>query len=199
MANSRPQYGFFILAALFLVSTFGISGVVIYEAVRDGKKVSTTNTTSPSITPKIITPSVSSTTPSTTPTTTNGATMLQGTKLQNFEPVSSVPQLLRSDAVVGTGADVIPGATVVAHYTGAVAATGVIFQSSYDRPGQEPVEFSLNRVIPGWGEGVPGMKVGGTRRLVIPAAKAYGANPPAGSGIPANADLVFDIVLTAVK
>jgi FKBP-type peptidyl-prolyl cis-trans isomerase len=53
----------------------------------------------------------------------------------------------------------------------------------------------LNQVIPGWTEGIPGMKVGGKRRLLIPAAQAYGANPPSGSNIPANADLVFDITL----
>jgi FKBP-type peptidyl-prolyl cis-trans isomerase len=55
----------------------------------------------------------------------------------------------------------------------------------------------LNEVIKGWTDGVPGMKVGGTRRLIIPADQAYGANPPEGSGIPANAPLVFDIEVTA--
>jgi FKBP-type peptidyl-prolyl cis-trans isomerase len=88
------------------------------------------------------------------------------------------------------------GATVTAHYTGAVAATGVIFQSSHDTG--QPIPFSLNEVIKGWTDGVPGMKVGGTRRLVIPADQAYGATPPPGSGIPANAALVFDIELVAV-
>ncbi|HSX32179.1 MAG TPA: FKBP-type peptidyl-prolyl cis-trans isomerase, partial [Candidatus Saccharimonadales bacterium] len=78
-------------------------------------------------------------------------------------------------------------------YTGAVAATGVIFQSSLDSG--QPVSFPLGNVIQGWQEGIPGMKVGGTRRLIIPAAKAYGASPPQGSNIPANADLVFDVTL----
>jgi FKBP-type peptidyl-prolyl cis-trans isomerase len=88
------------------------------------------------------------------------------------------------------------GDTVTVDYTGAVAATGVIFQSSKDTG--QPVSFSLDGVIKGWTDGLPGMKVGGTRRLIIPAGQAYGANPPAGSGIPANAPLVFDITLYKV-
>jgi FKBP-type peptidyl-prolyl cis-trans isomerase len=78
-----------------------------------------------------------------------------------------------------------------------VASTGTIFQSSLDTG--QPVTFALNQVIKGWSEGVPGMKEGGVRRLLIPADKAYGANPPQGSNIPPNADLVFDITLVSVK
>lgn len=118
--------------------------------------------------------------------------------LSNFTPTSSVSSLQKIDLVVGTGAEVSPGATVSVHYTGAVAATGVIFQSSKDF-GTTPITFPLGNVIKGWTDGIPGMKVGGTRRLVIPSAQAYGANPPAGSGIPANADLVFDVELVAIK
>ena len=118
--------------------------------------------------------------------------------LNNFTPVSKVSKLEKIDTVVGTGAEVKAGATVSVHYTGAVAATGVVFQSSKDF-GTEPVTFPLSGVIKGWTDGIPGMKVGGTRRLIIPAAEAYGANPPGGSGIPANADLVFDVELIAIK
>jgi FKBP-type peptidyl-prolyl cis-trans isomerase len=118
--------------------------------------------------------------------------------LSNFTPVAQVSTLEKIDTVVGTGKEVKAGDTVSVHYTGAVAATGVIFQSSKDF-GTEPVTFPLSGVIKGWTDGIPGMKVGGTRRLVIPAAEAYGANPPSGSGIPANADLVFDVELVAIK
>jgi FKBP-type peptidyl-prolyl cis-trans isomerase len=83
--------------------------------------------------------------------------------------------------------------TITVDYTGAVAATGIIFQSSLDS-GQQAT-FALKQVIPGWTQGIPGMKVGGTRRLLIPANLAYGANPPSGSGIPANAALVFDVTV----
>jgi FKBP-type peptidyl-prolyl cis-trans isomerase len=122
---------------------------------------------------------------------------LQGTKLNNFTPVTQVDTLQKIDLKEGTGDVVKSGATVTAHYTGAVAATGIIFQSSHDSG--QPIPFGLNQVIKGWTDGVPGMKVGGTRRLIIPADQAYGANPPAGSGIPANAPLVFDIELVSVE
>jgi FKBP-type peptidyl-prolyl cis-trans isomerase len=118
--------------------------------------------------------------------------------LQNFTPVSSVATLIKQDLVTGSGTEVLPGATVSVHYTGAIAGTGVVFQSSKDF-GTDPITFPLSGVIKGWTDGIPGMKVGGTRRLVIPANQAYGATPPPSSGIPANADLVFDVELVAVK
>lgn len=121
---------------------------------------------------------------------------LEGTKLTGFTPVSSIVSLQTIDTKEGTGDAVKPGDTVTVHYTGAVAATGVIFQSSLDSG--QPVSFPLTKVIKGWTDGIPGMKVGGSRRLLIPAAQAYGANPPPGSGIPANADLVFDVDLIKI-
>ncbi len=118
--------------------------------------------------------------------------------LSNFTPVAHVASLEKIDLVTGTGAEVKAGDTVSVHYTGAIAATGAIFQSSKDF-GPTPITFPLSGVIKGWTDGIPGMKIGGTRRLLIPAAQAYGATPPPGSGIPANADLVFDVELIAIK
>lgn len=123
--------------------------------------------------------------------------MLQGTKLASFTPVAQVSKLQEIDVKPGNGAVVQPGATVTVDYTGAIACSGIIFQSSLDSG--KPVSFPLSGVIPGWTQGIPGMKVGGTRRLLIPASLAYGASPPQGSGIPANADLVFDVTMHAVK
>jgi FKBP-type peptidyl-prolyl cis-trans isomerase len=116
--------------------------------------------------------------------------------MDNFTPIAQVAELTRIDVQEGTGDVVQPGATITAHYTGAVAATGNVFQSSKDFG--RPISFGLNQVIKGWTDGVPGMKVGGTRRLLIPAAQAYGSTPPPGSGIPADADLVFDIELVKI-
>ena len=120
----------------------------------------------------------------------------EGTKLPNFEPIEKVDELQKTDTEVGTGGEVQDGATVTVHYTGALCKNGIIFQSSHDFG--DPITFPLSGVIAGWTEGVPGMKVGGTRRLIIPAEMAYGANSPA-SNIPANSDLVFDIELIAIK
>ena len=119
-------------------------------------------------------------------------------KLENFTPVSKVDKLEKIDLVPGTGEEVKPDATVSVQYTGAIASTGVIFQSSKDF-GTDPVTFPLSGVIKGWTEGIPGMKIGGTRRLIIPSEMAYGSHPPAGSGIPVDADLVFDVELVAIK
>lgn len=116
--------------------------------------------------------------------------------MDNFTPVDIVDTLSITDLKEGTGETVQPGATITAHYTGAVAATGAVFQSSKDFG--RPITFGLHQVIKGWTDGVPGMKVGGVRRLLIPADQAYGANPPGGSGIPANAALVFDIELVDI-
>lgn len=120
---------------------------------------------------------------------------LEGTKLVNFTPLSSVPELQIIDLVEGTGDTVPEGATITAHYTGALCKDGTIFQSSHDFG--QPVTFGLNQVIKGWTQGVPGMKVGGTRRLIIPSAMAYGS-VRAAANIPPNSDLVFDIELVAL-
>jgi peptidylprolyl isomerase len=122
---------------------------------------------------------------------------LEGTKLADFTPIERVEDLQVIDTAEGTGAVVPEGATITAHYIGALCKDGTIFQSSHDF-GAEGITFPLNGVIQGWTKGVPGMKVGGTRRLIIPAAMAYGSQSPS-ADIPANSDLVFDIELTAIN
>jgi FKBP-type peptidyl-prolyl cis-trans isomerase len=122
-------------------------------------------------------------------------TPLEGTKLANFAPIAAVPELEIIDTKVGDGAEVPVGATITAHYTGALCKDGTIFQSSHDFG--EPITFGLGQVIEGWTKGVPGMKVGGTRRLVIPSKMAYGS-VRAAANIPPNSDLVFDIELVAL-
>ena len=120
----------------------------------------------------------------------------EGTKLQDFEPRKDrVAELEVTDIEVGTGEEVKPGATITAHYTGALVKNGIIFQSSHDFG--KAISFGLDQVIRGWTDGVPGMKVGGMRRLVIPSEMAYGS-ARASSSIPPNSDLVFDIELTAI-
>lgn len=123
---------------------------------------------------------------------------LAGTKLANFKPTADINLLRCEDFKVGTGTEVKASSTIVAHYIGAVASTGVIFQSSLDNQGQ-PFSTTLDQVIPGWTVGLQGMKAGGERRLYIPAQYAYGPNPPEGSGIPPNANLVFDVAVLLVQ
>jgi peptidylprolyl isomerase len=120
---------------------------------------------------------------------------LEGTKLANFEPIEKVAELQIIDTTEGSGEVVPEGAKITAHYTGALCKDGTIFQSSHDFG--DAITFGLNQVIKGWTDGVPGMKVGGTRRLIIPSDMAYGS-ARASATIPPNSDLVFDIELVAI-
>jgi FKBP-type peptidyl-prolyl cis-trans isomerase len=101
------------------------------------------------------------------------------------------------DIKVGTGAEAKSGDHVTVHYTGWLT-TGKKFDSSVDA--HQPFDFTLGQgeVIKGWDEGVAGMKVGGKRQLRIPPDLAYGAAGSPGV-IPANATLIFDVQLLAVK
>jgi peptidylprolyl isomerase len=100
-----------------------------------------------------------------------------------------------TDLVVGTGATAVTGDTATVHYVGTFT-TGVKFDSSYDRGQPFTFRIGAGQVIRGWDEGVPGMKVGGKRRLVIPPSLAYGSQ---GQGpIPPNTTLVFEIDLLSL-
>jgi FKBP-type peptidyl-prolyl cis-trans isomerase len=115
-----------------------------------------------------------------------------------------VTELIRTDVRVGEGTEAVSGREVTVHYTGwlyndgATDKKGNKFDSSRDR--NEPFSFQLGAgdVIPGWDQGVAGMKVGGQRTLTIPPNLGYGARG-AGGVIPPNATLVFDVELLGVK
>lgn len=118
--------------------------------------------------------------------------------------VSNVAEMIKTDVVVGEGAEAAAGMNVSVHYTGwlydeaAPDHKGEKFDSSRDRG--TPFEFPLGggRVIKGWDQGVAGMKVGGQRILTIPPEMGYGARG-AGSVIPPNATLIFDVELLGVR
>jgi peptidylprolyl isomerase len=104
-------------------------------------------------------------------------------------------ELVIEDLQVGDGIEAGPGQTVTVHYAGIDFETGEQFDSSWDRG--ESIEFRLKGLIVGWQEGIPGMKVGGRRKLTIPPEMAYG---PAGSGHRLSGKtLVFIIDLLAVS
>src|SRR5205085_7956961 len=98
--------------------------------------------------------------------------------------------------VVGTGATAAAGDTLSVNYVGTLD-NGTKFDSSYDRGVPFAFRLGAGQVIPGWDQGIPGMRVGGKRRLVIPPSLGYGASgvPPA---IPPNAILHFDVELLAI-
>lgn len=120
-----------------------------------------------------------------------------GTKPEVTIPDGDPPTKLEiEDIREGSGEEAEAGSTVTAHYIGVSWSTGMEFDSSWN--GGEPIQFSLAQVIPGWQQGIPGMKVGGRRRLTIPPDLGYGAQPPPNSGIAPNETLVFVVDLVAV-
>jgi len=102
------------------------------------------------------------------------------------------------DLKEGTGATAMTGKSVSVHYTGWLDKGGKKFDSSVDRGQPFMFQLGAGQVIKGWDEGVSGMKVGGKRQLRIPPELGYGARG-AGGVIPANATLIFDVELLAVK
>lgn len=101
--------------------------------------------------------------------------------------------LVITDLIVGDGAEAKPGDKVLVHYVGVDFESGEQFDASWDRG--EPISFPLAGLIAGWQEGIPGMRAGGRRQLVIPPAKAYGES---GGHRLAGRTLVFVIDLIDV-
>jgi len=125
-------------------------------------------------------------------------------------PIQDTPQQISStqystttrgvlvhDITVGTGNVTQPGRLLTVHYSGWLES-GVKFDSSVDRKETFQFVIGVGQVIPGWDEGVSGMRVGGHRQIIIPPELAYGANGSSGV-IPPNATLIFEIELIKVQ
>ena len=178
----RVVLGVATLAAAALIAGCGSSSSsstigVGNENTADSALAKSTETTSTSTTAKTPTTGPLSKEPTVTP------------------PSGPAPSKLEiKDVITGTGAEAKDGDTVTVNYVGVLYHGGKVFDASWKR--NEPFTFSLGKgqVIPGWEKGVPGMKVGGRRELVVPAELAYGAkgSPPS---IPPNEPLVFTIDL----
>jgi peptidylprolyl isomerase len=114
-----------------------------------------------------------------------------------YKPAGKVEKLETTDLQEGSGQAAKNGDCLVMKYYGTLASDGTMFDQNYDKP--TAIQFTLGQgnVIKGWDEGLVGIKVGGTRRLVIPADKGYGAQ--SAGAIPANSDLVFVVKLESIK
>ena len=185
MANNNSQRVVaFLLALMFLLTTLAATGYVIYQL----------NTES-----GIVTESTDVAEQPETPSDACGSSELAAVAPRPIPSTTTatlpVAELQTVDVTIGDGEEVLPGACVGALYYGTLASTGEKFDGNYETG--QPIEFSLTGVIPGWTQGIPGMKVGGVRRLVIPAELAYGEQ---GSGsIPANSDLVFEVQILSTR
>jgi FKBP-type peptidyl-prolyl cis-trans isomerase len=106
-------------------------------------------------------------------------------------------ELIVEDLTVGNGDEAVSGKSVTVHYTGTLT-DGTKFDSSVDRGAPFTFALGTGEVIPGWDQGVAGMKVGGKRKLTIPSSLGYGESG-AGDVIPPNATLIFEIELLKVE
>ena len=152
-------------------------------------------------------PSGGSTAASVTASTTASSTSTQADITPQSGPLSKEPtitkpsgaapkKLVVKNLVTGTGPAATSGSTITVNYVGAVYKTGKVFQATWTSHANFTTALTPGSIIPGWVKGIPGMKVGGRRELIIPAALAYGSK--ANGNIPANSTLIFDVDLLKV-
>jgi peptidylprolyl isomerase len=181
---------------LGIIAVCGVSALALSACSTDGgvKNTKTTSTpTSQATTPTNAPTGGTQVTTSSIPTVTGAA----GKEPTIAAPQGAAPTIMESkDIIVGTGAVAVATSTLTVHYTLMAWSTGKIVETSYT--GGNPATFPLAQVIPGWQQGIPGMKVGGRRELVIPPALAYGA-AGAGASIKPNETLIFVVDLLGVK
>lgn len=166
-----------LIVAAFFVSSLSLTGFVLYDMIT--KKDQTSQADATADAQKQL------------------EEQIKKQQEQQAEPNTEGIKVESTDIAVGSGAEAVAGKKVTVHYSGTLK-DGTKFDSSVDRG--QPFSFTLGagEVIKGWDQGVAGMKVGGKRKLVIPAVLAYGEQSPS-EKIPPNSDLVFEIELLKVE
>lgn len=182
-----------IALVLIGITAIGV-GVWTYFGNEDTETASSSTTAPPSsVTPP--TPPVDVTIAPGTPCVPLADPLPAGAPAFEVPVGPPAPDLVTEDLVIGDGDEVPADASVTVNYVGVSCSTGLIFDESYSR--SEPVSFPLSGVIQGWQDGIPGMRVGGQRLLVIPPDLGYGAagRPPQILG---NETLVFLVSLEGI-
>jgi len=128
---------------------------------------------------------------------TGGGTTQESSESAPPATAENIPGYKVEDLEQGSGETAAPGKLVSVHYTGWLG-NGAKFDSSKDR---QPLEFELGKkqVLKGWDIGIPGMKVGGKRKLTLPPELGYGDKGSLGGAIPPKSTLIFEVELVAVK
>ncbi|HUD05135.1 MAG TPA: FKBP-type peptidyl-prolyl cis-trans isomerase [Patescibacteria group bacterium] len=180
------QRNFVPFLIIVVVVAFGLLGIFFLSNQKMGNsQINLTPTIYPTQTPQVLTPAAAIISQS---PASNGANM--------NNVITTADGLQMQDEVIGSGQDVKSGDTVTVNYLGTLQ-NGTKFDSSYDRNQPFTTQIGVGQVIKGWDEGIVGMKVGGKRKLTIPASLGYG-DQAAGS-IPPNSTLVFEVELLGVK
>lgn len=176
MTRKRDRIFAGLGAALFLLSAVGLTALIIIDAN------SKTN---------------SAATPTTADTCVDNGTEATLPVPEVYTTGAATTELQKTDLEVGTGKEAKSGDCLAVKYYGTLASDGTHFDDNFTQTTGFAFRLGTGGVIPGWDQGLVGLKEGGTRRLVIPAALAYGET---GQGsIPPNADLVFVVKLLRIQ
>jgi peptidylprolyl isomerase len=196
-AQRRVRRQRLMLATIGVVLAVAVAVVLVARAKSGNSSASSTTTTTAADTTTTVPPS-STTVPSAAgkPCVAMTGALPPGAPAVPVAVGPPPTKLVTEDLKVGTGAVVKPGATVTVNYIGVACSTGKVFDSSYSR--NQPFTTSLADVVPGWTQGIPGMKVGGQRLLGIPPALAYGSQSP-GAGIAPDETLWFVVDVLNTK
>jgi peptidylprolyl isomerase len=188
--SPRPGVAFATLGAAVLIAGCGSSGSSGTIGVGDENTSDQALATSTSSTPASTSPAATASVK--TPTT--GPLSKEPTVTPPTGPAPS--KLVTKEIITGTGPEAKAGEQVTVNYVGVLYKGGKVFDASWKRNETFPFALGKGQVIPGWDQGIVGMKVGGRRELIIPAELAYGAkgSPPT---IPPNSALVFVVDLLA--
>lgn len=201
MASSNGQrVAAFLLAAIFLVTTIGATAYVVVQINNDDSGLVNETSEERAIAEAL---DAQRQADAAADEASDGQQPCGEATYEAVEPrpipttttSGAVDQLETVDVQEGDGEEVQPGDCVAALYYGTLAVDGTMFDGNYESG--QPIEFPLTGVIQGWTDGIPGMKVGGVRRLVIPADQAYGEQER--SGIPANSDLIFEVEIISTR
>jgi peptidylprolyl isomerase len=190
IASPRPGLALATLGVALLIAGCGSSGSSSTIGVGDENSANNTLATSTSTAP----------TTSTAAATASVKTPTSGplSKEPAVTPPSGPPppKLVTKELIVGTGPEAKAGSSVTVNYVGVLYKGGKVFDASWKRNETFPFVLGKGQVIPGWEQGIVGMKVGGRRELIIPSGLAYGAkgSPPT---IPPNSALIFVVDLLA--
>jgi peptidylprolyl isomerase len=177
--------GWLALTVLFIVTGLGVGVAAFWQATHQPKD--DTSQVTPPPTPPTSTACAGGTEP--------GQEKLSAPEV--YKPEGKVSELQTTDLEEGTGAAAKSGDCLVMKYYGTLATNGTKFDENFTSDQGFKFQLGAGQVIKGWDEGLVGIKQGGTRRLVIPANKAYGSQ--AAGSIPANSDLVFVVKLESIK